>query len=280
MLRAALLASVLALPAAAQQAETLADIRQQLAVLRVEMQGLMRELNTTGGPAVSIGGSTLPDRVNAMESELQRLTQATERMSFRIESVARDGGTRIEDLRFQLCELTTECDIATLPNPGPLGGAEEGAAAGAGAPPAPSAEAATGGAATGGAELASGEQSEFDAAKAAFDAGDDAAAAAAFGTFLSAYPTGPLSEDARFYQAQAYANAGQDAEAARAYLETFSATPEGPRAPEALVGLGTALGALGQTDEACLTLSEVAIRFPDSPQVGQAQSARAGLGCS
>ena len=275
MLRAALLASVLALPAAAQQEETLADIRQQLAVLRVEMQGLMRELNTTGGPNVSVGGSTVFDRVNAMESELQRLTQATERMSFRIERVAQDGSTRIEDLRFQLCELTTDCDIATLPNPGPLGGAEEGASDGTGAAPAPVEDAPAGGA-----SLASGEQAEFDAAKAAFDAGDDAAAAAAFGTFLAAYPTGPLSEDARFYQAQAYANAGQDAEAARAYLETFSATPEGPRAPEALVGLGTALGALGQTDEACLTLSEVAVRFPDSPQVGQAQSAQAGLGCS
>ncbi|MCK0169254.1 tol-pal system protein YbgF [Jannaschia sp. S6380] len=275
----------LAWPAAAQQDETLADIRQQLSVLQVEMQKLRGELNTTGGPSVSVGGSTVLDRVNAIESELQRLTQAAERMEFRIESVSRDGSARIEDLRFQLCELTEDCDLAELPNPGPLGAetATEGgettegadtdtAASGAITPAAPAPEG-------DGAELAVGEQADFDRAKTLLDAGDNAAAAEAFGKFLSTYPTGPLSTDAQFHRAQALARAGKNADAARAYLETFSGTPEGPRAPEALVGLGQALAALDQTDEACLTLAEVVIRFPDSPTVAQANSARAGLNC-
>lgn len=275
---AALLLAV-ALPAGAQQdqAQTLADIRQQLAVLQVEMQRLRGELNTTGAPGVATGGSTVPGRVDAIEAELQRLTQATERMEFRIESVSRDGSARIEDLRFQLCELTPDCDLASLPNPGPLGGGGTGGAPAASGAAAPAGAPASG---SGGAELAAGERGDFDRAKAALDAGDNAAAAEGFARFVTAYPTGPLSTDAQFYRGQALARSGDHAGAARAYLEAFSGTPEGPRAPDALLGLGTALGSLGQTGEACLTLSEVAIRFPGSPAVAQADSARAGLGCS
>ncbi|SDY60454.1 tol-pal system protein YbgF [Jannaschia faecimaris] len=277
MLRAATLALALAVTpvaALAQQDQTLADIRQQLSVLRVEMQKLTGELNTTGAPGVSVGGSTVPDRVNAIESELQRLTQQTERLSFRVESVARDGSARIEDLRFQLCELTSDCDLAALPSPTPLGGAETGAE------PAASGGTAPTGDASGGAQLAVGEQADFDRARAALDAGNNAEAAQLFEQFVTAYPTGPLSTDAHFFRGQALARDSQHAAAARAYLEAFSGTPEGPRAAESLVGLGTALGSLGQTDEACLTLSEVAIRFPQSPAVAQANSARAGLGCT
>lgn len=278
MLRAVTVALALAvtpLTVFAQQDQTLADIRQQLVVLQSEMQGLRGELNTTGAAGGSGGGSTVLDRVNAIESELQRMTQTTERLSFRIESVARDGGARIEDLRFQLCELTPDCDLAALPQSTPLGGAaDDGAVVGGTAPVAPVEDATPGGA-----QLAVGEQADFDRARAALDEGNNAEAAQLFEQFSTAYPTGPLSTDAQFFRGQALAADNQHAAAARAYLEAFSGTPEGPRAPESLVGLGTALGNLGQTDEACLTLSEVAIRFPDSPAVAQAQSAQAGLGC-
>lgn len=289
MLRAVTFALALAVTpvaATAQQAETLADIRQQLSTLRVEMQQLTGELNTTGAAGGATGGSTVLDRVNAIEGELQRLTQATERLSFRVESVARDGTARIEDLRFQLCELTPDCDLAALPAPSPLGSEGTGQTVSSGTV---SDSTVSGGIVpvqrptrneTGGAQLAVGEQADFDRARTALDAGNNAEAAQLFEQFVTAYPTGPLSTDAQFFRGQALARDSQHAAAARAYLEAFSGTPEGPRAPEALVGLGTALGSLGQTDEACLTLSEVAIRFPSSPQVAQANSARAGLGCA
>lgn len=283
MLRAATFALTLAvmpLTAAAQQDQTLADIRQQLSLLQGEMQGLQRELSTTGGATGSAGGSTVLDRVNAIESELQRLTQSTERLSFRIESVTRDGSARIEDLRFQLCELTTDCDLASLPNAGALGGSTSGAVAPGGTAPTQRPTTGTTSEATGGAQLAVGEQADFDRARTALDAGNNAEAAQLFQQFVTAYPTGPLSTDAQFFRGQALARDSQHAAAARSYLEAFSGTPEGPRAPEALVGLGTALGSLGQTEEACLTLSEVAIRFPSSPTVAQANAARTGLGCA
>ncbi|MEL7181472.1 MAG: tol-pal system protein, partial [Pseudomonadota bacterium] len=51
------------LPALAQQ-ETLADIRQQLTALFVDVQRLKRELSTTGGLNTGIVGNTPLDRLN------------------------------------------------------------------------------------------------------------------------------------------------------------------------------------------------------------------------
>jgi tol-pal system protein YbgF len=274
---AACLILACALPAAAQEdSETLADIRQQLGVLNVEMQALTRELSTTGAAALGIEGSSFPERVTAMERQLQELTARAEQLTFRVENVARDGSARIEDLRFQLCELTPDCDLGSLPQPGPLGGSVEPPATASPAqspqptqrPEAPSAE------------LATGEQGVFDEARGLLDQGRNADAAAAFDRFVTAYPTGPLTAEAQFLRAEALSRDGQAAPAARAYLESFSGSPEGPRAAESLLGLGRSLGTLGQRDEACLTLEEVTVRFPDGPSAAAARSERAGLGCT
>ena len=276
---AASLLLVCALPAAAQdRSETLADIRQQLGVLNTEMLALTRELSTTGAAALGIEGSSFPDRVMAMEAQLQELTARTEQLSFRVESVARDGSARIEDLRFQLCELTPDCDLASLPQPAPLG--DGGAASGSPAPAGPAGPVPTQRPTAPAAELATGEQGEFEQARGLLDAGRNADAAAAFERFVTAYPTGPLTAEAQFLRAEALARDGRAADAARAYLESFSGTPEGPQAAPSLLGLGRALGTLGQTDEACLTLDEVGIRFADAPAAAAARSERAALGCT
>ncbi|UWQ22526.1 tol-pal system protein YbgF [Jannaschia sp. W003] len=274
MIRAALLLALLAAPAAAQDADTLADIRQQLQVLNGELQGLKRELSTTGAPALGIAGTTFPDRVIALESQLQDLSGKTERLAFRVESVAKDGGNRIEDLRFQLCELTPDCDIGALPAPSALGG-ETGAPAGALVVEAPAAAAP----AAGTPELAVDERSRFDAARIALSEGRHDEAARLFGGFVESYPTGPLTAEAHLLRGEALAETGDAANAARAYLESFSGTPDGPHAAAALLGLGRALGSLGQTGEACLTLEEVAIRFPSSPETAEARMARTALAC-
>ena len=264
------LAAALALPAQAQDT-TLADIRQDLAVLNVEMQRLTRELSTTGGPGTQLAGTSIPDRVDSMEAQLAALTARVEAVSARVEAVSRDGGNRIEDLRFQLCELTTDCDLGALPDAGPLGGATDTAVAAAPAAPAQP---------SGGANLAVSEQAQFDAARSALEGGDAALAAERFGSFLQAYPSGPLSGEAKLLRASALAASGQPSEAARAYLGAFTDDPEGPGAAQALLGLGSALGRLGQASEACVTLSEIEIRFPASPTVAEARSARAELGCT
>ena len=62
-------ALVLSAPARAQD-ETLADIRQELNVLYVDIQRLKRELSTTGGATGVTGGNTVLERVDLLEAEL------------------------------------------------------------------------------------------------------------------------------------------------------------------------------------------------------------------
>jgi hypothetical protein len=115
LIAAACLAGGLGGPLVAQeQTQTLADIRQELTVLHVEIQRLKGELNTTGGVSAGGGGGTVLDRVNALEAQLTRLTAKTEELQFRIDTVVKDGTNRVGDLEFRLCELEADCDISTL----------------------------------------------------------------------------------------------------------------------------------------------------------------------
>lgn len=258
--------------------ETLADIRQQLSVLYVELQRLKRELNTTGGVGGMAAGGSVIDRVNAIESELQRLTAKTEELEFRIESIARDGGNRLGDLEFRLCELESGCDVSKLGQGTTLGG---DGAAGGGDPigTVGGTDAADIGAGTGSVQMAVGEQADFDAAMQALEAGDHALAAERFARFRQDYPGSPLGAEAGLLRGAALEASGQIAPAARAYLDTFSTAPEGPRAPEALYLLGRALGRLGQTGEACVTLEEVEARFPGGQPAADARAEMQVLGC-
>lgn len=254
-------------PAQAQDAETLADIRQQLSVLYVEVQRLKQELSTTGGVGGSVTGGTTLQRVDAIEAQLQRLTAKAEQLEFRVDAVVRDGTNRVGDLEFRLCELEPNCDIATLGDTPTLGGAAVSVPAPALPQPV-------------GSELAVGEQADFDRALASASAGDHQSAAEQFAVFLSTYPDGPLSGEAHYHRGDALAKLGQTADSARAFLQSFSGAPDGPRAPDALYRLGMALADLGQTSEACVTLGEVSARFPSSAVVFDATAAMSGLGCN
>jgi len=279
MIRPALVLSLALLaapPLQAQQGdETLADIRQELAVLLTEVQKLKRELSTTGAPGTNLAGTSALSRIDAMEAELGRLTNKTEEMEHRITRVVEDGTNRIGDLEFRICEVEPGCDVGKLGETLPLGGGSGGA--GGRAAPAPRVEPGQGG---GGPELAVGEQADFDRAKEALDSGSFRSAAELFATFTQTYTGGPLTAQAQFYRGQALAQLGEPKEAARAYLDSFSGQPAGPVAPRALLELGLKLDELGQRPDACVTLTEVTSRFPDSDASVAAQTARASLGCS
>ncbi|WP_304950069.1 tol-pal system protein YbgF [Sulfitobacter sp.] len=265
--------------AQAQDAQTLADVRQELTVLNVEVQKLRRELSTTGGASVAVTGGSVLDRVNAMESELQRLTSKTEELENRINRVVTDGTNRIGDLEFRLVELEGG-DVGSLGQTSTLGGGEMPATMAPATPvPAPADPLANTSTPTNTAELAVGEKTDFERAKAALADGDFRSAADQFATFNQTYPGGPLGPEADLRRGDALDGLGDTREAARAYLASFSADPAGPVAAEALYQLGSSLGALGQTQEACVTLGEVASRFPTSPFVAQAQSERSVLAC-
>lgn len=274
MWRAVVFALVLGVPGAGfAQQETLADIRQELSVLYVEMQRLRGELNTTGAPSGSGGAGTMLDRMDAIEAELRRLTSATEELDLRVNRVVADGTNRIGDLEFRLCELEAGCDIGTLGETTTLGG---GVTAPAALPPV-----STG--ANDNAEpisMAAAEQSDFDRAMALFEEEEFAAAAIQFEAYTETYPGGALSAEAHYWRGEAEAAQGAWNRAARAYLASFSGAPDAPRAPESLFRLGTSLQELGQTEEACLTLAEVENRYPSSSSVLDARGAMADFGCN
>lgn len=256
---------------AQERAETLADIRQELSVLYVEIQKLKREMSTTGG-AQSVSGGSVLDRVTAIESELERLTAKTEQLEFRIDAIVKDGSNRISDLEFRLVELEGG-DVSKLGETTTLGGA---AGAGSSNPAAPATPVAPGDAP----QLAMSEQADFDAAKAALEAGDNAAAAEKFAAFNDVYPGSPMAAAAHLGRGQALEAGGDLTGAARAYLDAFSVEPNGSSAPEALFHLGRGLGRLGQNSEACVTLSEVGVRFPGGEAETKAREEMARLGCS
>jgi len=213
-------ALILSAPVAVAQdrTQTLADIRQELSILFVELQRLRGELNTTSG-ATGIGaaGSTL-SRMDALEAELRRLTSLTETLDLRVNQVVTDGTNRVGDLEFRLCELEDDCDIGSLGETPSLGGV-----AVSGAAPAPASTGTSGGPA-----LALSEQADFDRAQAALDAADYAQAAQLFETFTNTYSGGPLSAEAHFLRGQAEAAQGAWNRAARAYLDAFSGDPNAP----------------------------------------------------
>jgi tol-pal system protein YbgF len=260
--------------------QTLADIRQELSVLYVEIQRLKREMSTTGGVSTqSVGGSTI-DRLNAIEAEMTRLTALTEQLEFRIDSVVRDGSNQIGDLEFRLCELEADCDIASLGQGTTLGGVTPTTGAASGTLPSTQTGLGTDTGSLGdGIELAVGEQADFDAATAALEDGSHSAAASQFAAFLDNYPGSPLTTDARLLRGAALEASGENTQAARAYLDAFSAEPNGAKAPEALYLLGRSLGRIGQVDEACVTLSEVSVRFPGGQAASDAQAERQRLAC-
>ncbi|MFZ7092268.1 tol-pal system protein YbgF [Primorskyibacter sp. 2E233] len=258
----------------AQQSETLADIRQDIAILNGELLRLKQELNTTGSSGVVVGGTAL-DRLNAIEAELQRVTSKTEELEFRINTIVKDGTNRLGDLEFRVCEAEPGCDLGSVGTTKPLGG-EAVAVAPA---PAPSPAPATDSLPAHQGELAISEEADFMDAQKALDAGDYAAAAQLFAQFREVYPMGPLEPAALVAEGRAYDGQGDTREAARRYLNAYSGFPEAPIAPEALWRLGTALANLGSTPEACVTLSEVGTRYAGSEFVQKAEASRAELGC-
>jgi tol-pal system protein YbgF len=264
--------SVLVSPAFAQDQQTLADIRQELTVLHVDIQRLKRELSTTGGVNSTVAASSsVLDRVGAIEAGLQRLTAQTEQLEYRINRIVADGTNRIGDLEFRLVELEGG-DIGALGETSTLGGEEALAAGGTSG----GGQAAT----DSGSELAVGEQADFDRAMQDLDAGSYQVAAEKFAIFTQSYPGSPLAPEADFSRGKALDGLGDTREAARAYLASFTGDANGQTAPKALFELGAALGRLGQLDQACITLSEVGVRFAGGDMVAPAEAEMTALGCS
>lgn len=278
-MRALILVAAMALlpvsAATAQQTETLADIRQDASVLFVELRQLRQELNTTGPSDVQVTGSVL-DRMEAIEAELSRIIAKSEELEFGIARVVEDGTNRLGDIDFRLCELESDCDVATLEPTARLGGDAVPSAPSPDRAPPPATDAAP----LADGELAVSEEADFIEARDALEAEDYSGAAQLFAAFRETYPRGPLEAAALVGEGRALDGAGDVREAARRFLQAFSDYPDARVAPEALWRLGVQLGRLGSVSEACITLAEVEARYPGSEFGARASDSRAELDCS
>lgn len=268
-------------PAFAQDAQTLADVKAELAQLAAQFNALKKELVTTGAASNGSAGGDALQRMDSIEAQLTKLTAKTEAVEQKVKAVVADGTNRIGDIEFRLCEQTKGCDPASLPATPDLGGMAQAAAPVDTTKPATAAPA-TGPAPadpTGGVELAVNEKADFDRAKGVLDSRDFPGAADLFKAYAQSYPGGPLVPQADLYRGDALTETGDVANAARAYLDAFSANQTGPLAGQALTRLGQSLGKLGQGPEACVTLAEVGKRFPGSADETNAKAAMAAQGC-
>ena len=265
-----LLAVLLPGPVFAQdRAQTLADVKAELAQLAAEFSALKQELVASGAASNGTAGADPLARMDAIEARLVQLTAKTEDVELRLGQVVSDGTNRIGDMEFRLCELTEGCDPGSLPPTPDLGGSAE-AVAPVATPDLP---------ATDGPEMAVNEQADFDRAQGVLASGDFRTAADLFATYAETYPGGALAQQAGVLRGDALTQLGDTSKAARAYLDAFSGAPEGAMAGQALTKLGQSLGRLGQTPEACVTLAEVGKRYPGSVDESNALAAMQGLGC-
>ena len=180
------------------QDTTLADLRQQLSTLYIDIQNLKSELTASGALTQGTAGNTPLERLNSIEAQLQALTSKTEELEFRINRITVDGTNRIGDLEFRICEIEAGCDIGALGDTPTLGGVDNGAEVVAPAEVIPS---------TGG-DLAVNELADFERAEAALAAGDFRGAIDQLAAFGTAYPGSPLSADALYLKGQALEQAG------------------------------------------------------------------------
>ncbi|MBR3370215.1 MAG: tetratricopeptide repeat protein [Rhodobacteraceae bacterium] len=243
------------------QGDSLAQLRSEISALSGLVAGLAADLSSGAGNVGQTQGfdGSLIDQVERIREELASLTARAEALEFRIRRVVDDASNRIGDMEFRLTELEGG-DTSALPPTPPLGG-DAGAPAGA---------VSDGGQAP---QLAAGEQTAFDAARALLDAGDTDGAKSALSVFLETYPGSPLGAQASAMLAQAQRDSGADSDAARTWLNLYLANPEGPDAPHALLELGNSLAHLGQQAEACVMFEELFTRFPDSAQSQMARDA-------
>ena len=243
---------------------TLADIRQDLSYLFVEIQRLKRELSTTSSPSGLRSDDSIVLRVDAIQAQLERLVDATERLEFKVQNVIEDGTARIADLEFRLVELEGG-DLEQLSETTTLGKMNDSEA-----PKIVETETI---------ELAVGEEADFDTAQKAMDDLRYEEAAEMFSRFGKTYPNSPLAPKAFLMRGKAL-EANEDTKgAARAYLESFTNYQNSAVAPEALTFLGKALVKLGRIEAGCQTLSQVEIRFPETPFAEDANKAMQLLEC-
>ena len=244
-------------------ADSLADMRQNLAGLLLETQRLQLEMVTTEVAGFIKDGALL-DRTASIENELQRLTGQTEELAYRISEIVRDATQRIANLEVRVCALEPGCVVAELGATLPIG---------------PELKLQSNRTSISGI-LTISERAEFDAANKMLISGDTVSAVQMLEDFVTDFPVGPLTQKAHLFLGHGYMDIFKFRLAARAYLEAYSVDETNSVAPSALYHLALAFHKMGNAEEGCLTLSELQFRYADLDIAADAKQAEAELACA
>lgn len=242
---------------------TLAALQADLAQVSGDLARLRSQILRSGPSGFAqAGGDTALDRLNAMEARVTALTAAVEERRNALEQALEQAQRRMGDIEFRLCELEPECNL------GDLTGAPDGSTARIDTAPQAHAGAAS-----------EAEQAAFDTARAAFDRGEYAQAAALFAALAHRHAGGALTAQALYLQGVALDRSDRPDAAAEAWLTAYAAEPKGAFAAKSLLGVARALHQRGDTDAACLTLLDIPAHFPDQPEAAEADDLIAAQSC-
>lgn len=121
-------------------------------------------------------------------------------------------------------------------------------------------------------ETWSSDKELYEAARAAFDAGDLSRAAALFERLPERFGDSPLVANASFWLGEIAWQQGDYLKAIERYLDVVENHADHPKAPAAWLKLGMSLEKLGETDQAIRTYEDLVQQFPDSEQARVART--------
>ena len=126
----ALLPTLWSAPLLAQdKAQTLADLKAELAQMSADFNALKAELVQSGAASTGAAGGDALQRLDTIEAELSRVTARAEEIELKLNRVVSDGTNRLGDIEYRLCEQIEGCDPDALPETPVLGGDTGGGAA-------------------------------------------------------------------------------------------------------------------------------------------------------
>lgn len=273
--------------------ETLADIRQTLLLLKIEIDALKAEKQQTGDKFLHMPPDFF-ERIELFENEITSLINATEHLEFRLDRIVQDGGNRIGDLAFRLCEVDPNCVLDDIDLTPPRFGEGEMKEDDFGNEETverilrknPADEMSndvekqvrsyyvTEDDAAQQSVLNPDDISEvdyFEGVKKILIAGNYDDATALFADFVTRYPDSIHLSEGYFVLGNAHIELQKWTEAGEAYLKGFEGNPNDAFSPKNLLGLSFALGKLGYWDDACTILSEISSRYPRSSSATQAK---------
>ncbi len=211
--------------------------------------------------AVSPEDDPVQIKLNDLDARLQRIERANQSV---VEMAQKLDATQseIRSLRGTIDELQNNSDALKRQqrelysdlDKRLASAAAAGGSAPVGAPGAP---------AVGGGSAAT-EQAAYSQAFDALKASNYAAAITGFESFLSAYPSSPIAENAQYWLGEAHYAKGEYDKAAVSFQAVGQRWPNSRKSPDALLKLGFSQLEMKRFSEARVTLADVTRKFPDS----------------